>query len=70
MMHAAFRGFPALPLGAAWYETLGVARDASEAEIKTAFREKARSVHPDVGGNDNAFVKLNQAYEEGLRGLK
>ena len=30
------------------YETLGVARDASEAEIKKAFRKRAHLFHPDV----------------------
>ncbi len=31
-----------------YYATLGVARDATEADIKKAFRKLARTWHPDV----------------------
>lgn len=34
------------------YETLGVPRDASKAEIPTAFRAQMRALHGDVGGDD------------------
>jgi molecular chaperone DnaJ len=49
-----------------YYEVLGVARSADEAEIKRAFRRQAREVHPDVSDAPDAkerFAELAEAYE-------
>ena len=49
-----------------YYETLGVARDASDADIKKAFRDLARKYHPDVSKEPQAaerFKEVNEAYE-------
>jgi molecular chaperone DnaJ len=47
-----------------YYEVLGVGRDASEAEIKKAFRRLARELHPDVNSHDpEAEEKFKQAAE-------
>ncbi len=50
-----------------YYERLGVARDASEAEIKKAFRRLARELHPDVNAHDpeaeEKFKSAAEAYE-------
>jgi molecular chaperone DnaJ len=50
-----------------YYVVLGVTRDATETEIKRAFRELARKHHPDVAaiaGHDNGerFREINEAY--------
>src|SRR5690349_17050904 len=50
-----------------YYSTLGVAKTATEKEIKQAFRKLARKFHPDVNPNDktaeNKFKEINEAYE-------
>ena len=48
------------------YEILGVSKDASESEIKKAFRRRARELHPDVNKAADAedqFKELNEAYD-------
>jgi len=48
-----------------YYEILGVPRNASLDEIKTAFRKLARQYHPDVSKEENAeekFKEINEAY--------
>ncbi len=47
-----------------YYAVLGVGRDASENEIKRAFRELARKFHPDVNSADEGekFREINEAY--------
>lgn len=45
------------------YEILGVTRDASEEDVKRAYRRKAREHHPDAGGDENEFKELTTAYE-------
>ena len=49
-----------------YYETLGVKRDATDSEIKSAFRKLARKYHPDVNKTKEAeekFKEINEAYE-------
>ncbi|MDY6764666.1 MAG: molecular chaperone DnaJ, partial [Halobacteria archaeon] len=49
-----------------YYDILGVSKDASEEEIKKAYREKARKYHPDTSDHENAqekFKKIKKAYE-------
>jgi molecular chaperone DnaJ len=46
-----------------YYEILGVKKDASQDEIKKAFRKAAHSHHPDKqGGNADKFKEANEAY--------
>jgi curved DNA-binding protein len=50
-----------------YYSTLGVAKTASEKEIKQAYRKLARKHHPDVNPGDKTaesrFKEINEAYE-------
>jgi DnaJ-class molecular chaperone len=50
-----------------YYATLGVAKTATDKEIKQAFRKMARLHHPDVNPGDKAaesrFKEINEAYE-------
>lgn len=46
-----------------YYEVLGVSKNASEAEIKSAFRKLAKKYHPDVSKEENAAEKFKEAQE-------
>lgn len=49
-----------------YYKTLGVARDASEDEVRKAYRKLARKYHPDIAKDADAetrFREANEAYE-------
>jgi DnaJ-domain-containing protein 1 len=77
MVDAAFRGFAALPPGdsnaiyvqpsQAWHEVLEVSPTASQDVIRAAYRSKAAKAHPDSGGSDAEFSRIQKAYEEAQR---
>jgi len=49
-----------------YYQILGVTRQASEKDIKKAYRKKCKLYHPDINRNRNAheqFLKISEAYE-------
>ena len=49
-----------------YYKIMGVARDATEAQIKQAYRKLARKYHPDVSKEKDAearFKEVGEAYE-------
>jgi len=45
------------------HEILGIAADASAAEIKKAYRRLSLQHHPDQGGSEEMFKKINDAHE-------
>jgi len=45
-----------------YYDTLGVNKDAQSADIKKAFRSLSMEHHPDKGGDEEKFKKINEAY--------
>ena len=46
-----------------YYDLLGVSRQASEKELKNAFKKKAMQYHPDKGGDPEKFKQINEAYQ-------
>src|SRR5476651_2396797 len=50
-----------------YYKILGLAKNASEKDIKNAYRKQARKYHPDLNPNDTEankkFQQLNEANE-------
>lgn len=70
MMERAFSGFQALPPAEQthkpWWQVLGVSPYATTADINAAWRAKAKTAHPDVGGTAAAMMALNAARDIGL----
>lgn len=48
--------------GKNFYDILGVKRDATQDEIKRAFRKLAAKYHPDAGGDEAKFKEVSEAY--------
>jgi len=46
-----------------YYSTLGVNRNATQDEIKKAYRKMAMNHHPDRGGDEKKFKQISEAYE-------
>ncbi|MBW9090184.1 J domain-containing protein [Rhizobium wenxiniae] len=45
------------------YDILGLSRDADSAAVKSAYRKRVKTAHPDAGGDQEAFGDLKLAYE-------
>ena len=74
-----FNGFLATPddtallLGdgkAPWYEILGVKPDAGREDIRNAFKALSLVHHPDRGGRDEDFKRINEAFRAGMKEAK
>lgn len=55
--------------GSLW-ELLGITREATEVELKAAFRKRVLEAHPDQGGDTETFRRLLRAHEEAQRRLR
>lgn len=66
----AFTGFKALPEQTSqqsWWGVLGVSEKSGKDDIVQAYRNLVKVHHPDAGGNEDHFKKINDAYQQGLR---
>ncbi len=52
------------------WELLGVSRDATDAELKAAYRKRVLEAHPDHGGDDETFRRIISAYADAQRRLR
>jgi hypothetical protein len=71
MFEQAFTNFPAIAppdWKKPWREVFGINPDWA-GDITELYRAKARTRHPDAGGNDTLMAELNVAYEEARREL-
>tara|TARA_X000000368_G_C23043222_1_gene717957 strand:- start:920 stop:1765 length:846 start_codon:yes stop_codon:yes gene_type:complete len=46
-----------------YYDLLGVRKQATDKDLKDAFKNKAREHHPDKGGDPEKFKQINEAYQ-------
>ena len=46
-----------------YYKILAVHEDATLEEINIAYKAKAKELHPDTGGSEQDFKKLQEAYQ-------
>jgi DnaJ-class molecular chaperone len=49
------------------YKVLGVAPNASEEDVKKAYRSLVRTAHPDKGGSAERFQRIQKSYESILQ---
>lgn len=69
MVNAAFRGFAALPDPAStggehWADVLQISSDAPWPDVRDAYQRARRFAHPDAGGSNEAFNRIQAAWEQ------
>jgi hypothetical protein len=72
-INRAFTGFAAIPESnpvEKWWTVLNISENASIDEIKSSYRTMAKIHHPDMGGTDFQFNRINRAYGEALKEKK
>ena len=52
-----------MPVNTELYDILEIQSTATEQDIKKAYKKQALKYHPDKGGDENTFKKINRAYE-------
>jgi hypothetical protein len=67
----AFAGYLRLPAPAAedWRHVLGLGPACTLADAESAYRTRARTNHPDVGGDAEQFMRINRAIEAARKEL-
>lgn len=61
----AFDGYPALAAPkTAWWDVLGITQQASREQVLNAYRTLAKQNHPDAGGDQEQFLRIQQAWEQ------
>ncbi len=70
-LEQAFAGYAQLPEKAAseWWSVLGVSPDSELDDVEAAFKELARTLHPDAGGLHEAMATLTAARAQARRAL-
>ena len=66
MIAAALEGYKALPAPEPeedWWDVLGVSRGAPESVVRAAIKALLRESHPDLGGDAEAFLRVQRAEE-------
>ena len=68
LLNRAFTGFKALPYegtsGQSWWDILEIDKEASDEDIKAAYRAKIKENHPDLGGDQEKFERIQKAYQQ------
>lgn len=67
MLDRAFTGFEALPAPEQWYQVLGLSSSAAADQIDAAYRDLAKTAHPDRGGSEADMSRLNAARDAGRK---
>lgn len=68
MIRAMFTGFKALPAPSKspWWDVMGIEASSPLSAIETRYKDLAKVRHPDCGGSHEAFVELQNAFNEGI----
>ncbi len=71
LVRASFTGFKMLPPTNSWESILGFPPGArpTEQQITDAYKQKARTAHPDAGGSDDVMIAVNRARDAARKEL-